>query len=81
VALSRRDDALLQLLQVEAPVENLRTTPERLIFDWKGRRFHLGRPNPGPECGEPLSLDHLWLRAERHDSFESFRLPGAEPAV
>lgn len=79
-ALSRRDQAVLELLQVEEPVAHLQHTPERMIFEWKGHRFHLGRPEPGPDCGQPLTLDHPLLNARRQDTFESFTTPGSPTA-
>ena len=77
LALSRRDQALMELIELDSPITDLTETPERRTFTWKGGRFHLGRPLPGPECGEPLSLDHPLLAAHRHDTLQSYRIPGA----
>ncbi|MEW6281154.1 MAG: helicase-related protein, partial [Candidatus Eremiobacterota bacterium] len=58
VALSRRDENLLALLEARSPIAERRQVGERVIFEWEGRRFHLGPPRPGEELGQPLSLDH-----------------------
>ena len=79
-ALSRRDQALLELIQLDSPISDLVETPERRIFTWKGKRFHLGRPSPGPECGEPLSLDHPILGAKRYDELNGYRTTGSPAA-
>ena len=76
-ALSRRDQTLMDLIQLDGPVTELVETSERRIFRWKGKRFHLGRPKPGAEFGEPLSLDHPLLEAQRSDELETYRLRGA----
>jgi len=81
LALSRRDQALMQLVELEAPVTDLVETAERRIFTWKGQRFHLGRPQPGAECGQPLTLDHPLLQANRRDDLEGFRIAGTPSAV
>ena len=71
LALSRRDQTIMELIELESPVSELVETPERRVFTWKGKRFHLGRPQPGPEFGEPLLLN-----AQRHDDLECYKMKG-----
>ena len=58
VAMSRRDETFLRLLDVESPVRRLGSDGERVIFEWRSRRYHMGPPNPSDGCGEPLDLEH-----------------------
>jgi len=62
IAVSRRDEAVLALLEQEAPVYRLPADDDRLVFEWQGKRYHLGPPNPGDACGEPLHLEHPLLQ-------------------
>lgn len=58
IAISRRDENLLALLDSHAPVTERQQAGERVLFAWQGRRFHLGPPDPGEGCGQPLDLSH-----------------------
>ena len=61
-AISRRDQAVLEILQAESPVRRIDDDGDRLIFEWREKRFHLGPPHPSDSCGEPLDLDHPVMR-------------------
>lgn len=74
-ALSQRDQTLLRILSLEAPV----TPVVQDVFEWKGRRVHVGPPRPGPDFGEPLTLE--WVGGERSDSVDSYFCEGALEAV
>jgi hypothetical protein len=61
--ISRRDHALLQLLAYDSQVREFNGFGERLVFEWQGRRYHLGPPDPSEEQGEPLDLQHPAVRS------------------
>ncbi len=56
LAMSRRDELVLEVLECEAPVTRLPAEGSRQPFEWKGKRYHLGPPAPGEHFGEPFSL-------------------------
>ncbi len=58
LAISRRDESLLALLEANSPVTRRTQDGERILFEWQGHRFHLGPPDPSERCGQPLNLDH-----------------------
>jgi hypothetical protein len=62
VAMSHRDELLLNLLGAESPVRKLHHDGPRMVFEWLGRRYHLGPPKPSADCGEPLDLQHPCVR-------------------
>ncbi len=85
VAISRRDEAVLKVLEAESPVQRLEPDDQRLVFEWKGRRYHFGPPAPGPRCGEPLHLEHPILQRRRRKTLAlengaSWSVPGPFPA-
>jgi hypothetical protein len=85
LALSRRDETILEILDSESPVERLGVKSERLLFRWNGRKYHVGQPLPGLELGEPLLVDHpaleaLLARCQAQADGGNFRLRG-EPAI
>jgi len=53
---------LLNLLGAESPVRKLHHDGPRMVFEWLGRRYHLGPPKPSADCGEPLDLQHPCVR-------------------
>ena len=57
-ALSRCDEILLGILSAEGGVEFVGTNGPRTLIMWNGRLCHLGPPEPGAECGEPIHRDH-----------------------
>ncbi len=62
MAISRRDEALIALLECDSPVHRLEPDGDRVVFEWESHRYHLGPPKPSQACGEPLNLDHPRLR-------------------
>jgi superfamily II DNA/RNA helicase len=62
-SLSRCDKTLLEILSAESQVEIVGTDGPRTVFRWNDALYHLGPPNPGPECGEPLYKDHPRVQA------------------
>lgn len=71
--LSRRDETLLKMLQLAGSLELEKAPDNWILFHWQGRRYHLGPPKPGPEMGEPMTLDHPLLqrlRQQIHDDTE-----------
>ncbi|MCA9796530.1 MAG: hypothetical protein KC910_32200, partial [Candidatus Eremiobacteraeota bacterium] len=63
VALSRRDETVIEILNAQSDVRRLGVDGDRLLLEWSGRRFHLGPPEPGERCGEPLNLDHPMMQS------------------
>ena len=83
VAMSHRDEMLLNLLRAESPVKEISNDGARMVFEWSGRRYHLGPPKPSPECGEPLDLEHPLIqrrlsRSARVPEGTSWRLESEE---
>ena len=57
-ALSRCDEILLGILRAEGGLEIVGSNGPRTLIMWNGRLCHLGPPEPGAECGEPIHRDH-----------------------
>lgn len=62
LAVSRRDEVLLELLELDSPVTRKGVQDDRLLFEWRGRCYHLGSPRPSEEFGEPMHLEHSEVR-------------------
>lgn len=57
-ALSSYDQMLLDIIDVESPVQLLGVDGDRTLIRWKDRLYHLGPPSPSAEFGEPLQFAH-----------------------
>lgn len=57
-SLSKCDETLLDILRAVGEVHFEFHRDARTVFQWKGKRFHLGPPEPSGEFGEPLDRNH-----------------------
>lgn len=57
-SLSKCDETLLDILRAEDEVLFEFHRDSRTVFQWKGKRFHIGPPEPSGEFGEPLDRNH-----------------------
>ncbi len=62
-SLSRCDETLLKILGAEGNVEVVGPHGPRTLLRWNDRLYHLGPPEPGEECGEPLYREHPQVQA------------------
>lgn len=57
-ALSRCDEALLEIISAEGTVEVIGPSGPRTLLKWNGKLCHLGPPEPSEEFGEPIYREH-----------------------
>jgi superfamily II DNA or RNA helicase len=66
-ALSQYDQTLLEIIDVQNPVEQVASDGLRTVFRWNGRLYHLGHPEPSANNGEPLHFEHDLVQSEIRD--------------